>query len=169
MLGIRDPRGHGGKEFACQCRRHNPFQLFLPRKFHAQRSLAGYSPWGCKQSDMTEQLSTFQVQYSRKAVIFFYHIENTIPLTSTYCCHEASCQSAVLIFSPLSLILSLCLFFCYMSSFLFILVWNFGICGLQTSISSGKFSSNITPHFLSYSSGTPVIQMLNQPLYPLLF
>ena len=24
---------------------------------HGQRSLSGYSPWGCKQSDMTEQLS----------------------------------------------------------------------------------------------------------------
>ena len=23
---------------------------------HGQRSLAGYSPWGCKDSDMTEQL-----------------------------------------------------------------------------------------------------------------
>ena len=25
---------------------------------HGQRSLAGYSPWGCKESDMTEQLKT---------------------------------------------------------------------------------------------------------------
>ena len=30
---------------------------FLPRKFHEQRSLAGYSPWGHKESDMTEWLS----------------------------------------------------------------------------------------------------------------
>ena len=29
---------------------------FLPRKFHGQRSLAGYSPWDCKESDTTEQL-----------------------------------------------------------------------------------------------------------------
>ena len=28
--------------------------VFLPGKFHGQRSLAGYSPWGCKESDMTE-------------------------------------------------------------------------------------------------------------------
>ena len=27
---------------------------------HGQRSLAGYSPWGHKKSDMTEQLSTAQ-------------------------------------------------------------------------------------------------------------
>ena len=25
---------------------------------HGQRSLVGYSPWGCKELDMTEQLST---------------------------------------------------------------------------------------------------------------
>ena len=31
----------------------NPLQ-FLPRKSYGQRSLAGYSPWGCKESDMTE-------------------------------------------------------------------------------------------------------------------
>ena len=27
---------------------------FLPGEFHGQRSLAGYSPQGCKESDMTE-------------------------------------------------------------------------------------------------------------------
>ena len=26
---------------------------------HGQRSLAGYSPWGCKDLDMTERLNTF--------------------------------------------------------------------------------------------------------------
>jgi len=26
----------------------------LPGKSHGQRSLVGYSPWGCKKSDMTE-------------------------------------------------------------------------------------------------------------------
>ena len=35
-----------------------PTVLFLPGKFHGQQSLAGYSPWGPKESDMTEQLST---------------------------------------------------------------------------------------------------------------
>ena len=28
--------------------------VFLPGKFHGQRSLAGYSPWGCKESDISE-------------------------------------------------------------------------------------------------------------------
>ena len=28
--------------------------VFLPGKSHGQKSLEGYSPWGCKESDMTE-------------------------------------------------------------------------------------------------------------------
>ena len=58
------PRRHSGKEFSCQCRRHNrrrfdpwvgkmpwrrkgqPTPVFLPRKFHGQRSLAGYKSIG---------------------------------------------------------------------------------------------------------------------------
>ena len=31
-----------------------PAPVFLPGKPHGQRSLAGYSPWGCKESDTTE-------------------------------------------------------------------------------------------------------------------
>ena len=27
---------------------------FLPEKFHGQRSLTGYSPWGWKEADTTE-------------------------------------------------------------------------------------------------------------------
>jgi len=34
--------------------------LFLPGKFHTQRSLASYSPWGPKESDTTEQLRTYK-------------------------------------------------------------------------------------------------------------
>ena len=32
-----------------------PTPVFLSKKFHGQRSLEGYSPWICKESDMTEQ------------------------------------------------------------------------------------------------------------------
>jgi len=31
-----------------------PTSVFWPGKFHGQRSLAGYSPWGPKESDMIE-------------------------------------------------------------------------------------------------------------------
>ena len=58
-----------GKESACQCRRHRrrgsdpwirkipcsrkwqPTPVFLLGKFHGQKSLVGYSPWGCKEWD----------------------------------------------------------------------------------------------------------------------
>ena len=35
-------------------RKWQPTQVFLPGKSHGQRSLEGYSPWGHKESDMTE-------------------------------------------------------------------------------------------------------------------
>ena len=31
-----------------------PHPVFLPEESHGQRSQAGYSPWGCKEPDMTE-------------------------------------------------------------------------------------------------------------------
>ena len=65
-----------GKEQAYQCRRQKtcgfdpwvgkipwkrewqPTIALLPGKFHGQRSLAGYSPWGHKEVDMTETTCT---------------------------------------------------------------------------------------------------------------
>ena len=38
-------------------RKWQPTQGSLPGKFHGQRSLAGYSPWDCKESDRTEWLT----------------------------------------------------------------------------------------------------------------
>ena len=35
-----------------------PTPVFLPGEFHGQRSLVGYSPWGRKELDTTERLST---------------------------------------------------------------------------------------------------------------
>ena len=42
-----------------------PTPVFLPGESHGLRSLAGYSPWCCKEWDMTEQLSTTQHRYSK--------------------------------------------------------------------------------------------------------
>ena len=39
-----------------QRRKWQPTPVFLPGEFHGQRSLAGYSPCGHKELDMTEQL-----------------------------------------------------------------------------------------------------------------
>ena len=35
-------------------RKWQPSPVFLPGEFHGQRSLAGYSPWGRKESNTTE-------------------------------------------------------------------------------------------------------------------
>ena len=37
-------------------RRWHPTPVLLPRKSHGWRSLVGCSPWGCEESDTTEQL-----------------------------------------------------------------------------------------------------------------
>ena len=67
-----------GNEPSCQCRGHKrqgfdpwvgkipwrrkrqPTPVFLPGESHGQRSLAGYSPWGCKESDTTEVTASRQ-------------------------------------------------------------------------------------------------------------
>ena len=68
-----------GKESTCQCRHHGfnlwvekvPWRrklatipVFLPGKSHGQKSLAGYSPWGCKRvgHDLT-------IEQQRKIII----------------------------------------------------------------------------------------------------
>ena len=66
-LGLGFPGGSDGKEFTCNAGdlglipglgrslgEGNGYPLQLPREFHGQRSLVGYSPWGHKESDRTE-------------------------------------------------------------------------------------------------------------------
>ena len=66
------------KESTCQCRRRRfnpwvrkipwsrkwqPTPVFLPGKSHGRRSPAGYSPWGHKMSDMTENTQETSFKY----------------------------------------------------------------------------------------------------------
>ena len=70
VLGF--PGGSDGPESACNAgdqgsiprlgkipwrREWLPTPVFLPGEFHGERSLVGYSPWGCKESDTTWQLT----------------------------------------------------------------------------------------------------------------
>ena len=93
------PSGTSSKESTCQCRRHKipgfdpwvrkiPWKRawkstpgFLPRTSHVQRSLTGYSPWGCKESDMTGRLtlplSSCKHVYSSCHWTFIYHVTST--------------------------------------------------------------------------------------------
>ena len=41
-------------------RKQLPTPVFLPGESHGQRTLAGYSPWGHRESNMTEQLSMWK-------------------------------------------------------------------------------------------------------------
>ena len=81
------PRWLSSKESACQCRRHRrcrfnpwvrkipwrrkwqPTPVFLPGKFHRQRTLAGYSPWGLKVLDTTEYHYVESEIYKRYQVV----------------------------------------------------------------------------------------------------
>ena len=47
----------------CWRRKWQPTPVILPGNFHGQRSLAGYSPWGYKESGMAEQLSLSLTQH----------------------------------------------------------------------------------------------------------
>ena len=73
VLGL--PCSSAGEESACNTgdlgsipvlgrfpggRHGNPLQYSCLEDPHGQRSLADHSPWGCKESDMTEQLSIAQ-------------------------------------------------------------------------------------------------------------
>ena len=76
MLGL--PRGSDSKEFPCNVwdlclipglgrspggGHGNPLQYSCLENPHGQRSLAIYSPWACKESDMNEWLSTNMICY----------------------------------------------------------------------------------------------------------
>ena len=80
IWGLR--RWSSSKESACQCRRckkygfnpwirkipwrrkWQPTPEFLTEESQVQRSLAGYSPWGCKELDTTEWLSAHTHTYT---------------------------------------------------------------------------------------------------------
>ena len=81
-------------------RKWQPTPVFLPGKTHGQRSLAGYSPWGCKEAHTTERLHSlthsltpvakdwkhqFSFQSQRKAMKKF-----KLPHS---CTHLTCCQS----------------------------------------------------------------------------
>ena len=77
------PGGSYGKESACNVGRPDSIPgsgrssregewlstpVFLPGAFHGQRSLAGYHPLGCKESDMTELLT-----HTYKLMLIYYN------------------------------------------------------------------------------------------------
>ena len=47
-----------------------PTPVFLPGEFHGQRSLAGYSPWGRRESDRIDLINAFT-----------FHFQNRFPMS----------------------------------------------------------------------------------------
>ena len=45
--------------------------VFSPGKFHGERTLMGYSPWGCKESDTTERLT---LSFSLYTFTLLFHL-----------------------------------------------------------------------------------------------
>ena len=94
------PGGSDGKESACNAgdpgsipglgrfpwrREWQPTPVFLPGKSHGQKSLVGYSSWGCKELDRTEQLT----QSTNSVVLTICYSSNRKPIhrwtQSIYC------------------------------------------------------------------------------------
>ena len=56
-----------------------PTPVFLPEKLHGQKSLVDYSPWGHKESDVTERLSTNT--HTQRHTHIHTHFQDTIMLS----------------------------------------------------------------------------------------
>ena len=73
----------------------NPISVFLLGKFHGQRSLGDYSPGGCKELDMIEQLSTTHYflpcspkclrKIFRKYYLYKYLCHGVYKIQNNYC------------------------------------------------------------------------------------
>ena len=81
-LGRSPGGGHG-----------NPLQYSFLENSHGQRSLAGYSPWGGRESDTTGRLSTAQhsLQTFKTTMWTFVHIKSTERLNT----HRVTSSSSI--------------------------------------------------------------------------
>ena len=122
----------GGKESACQYRRREglgfdpwvgktpwsrkwqPTSVFLPRKLHGLRSLAENSPWGRKETNMTEfatnWLNEWRNKLSRHMPLFWSLLQIILPFWSGGWIRTQESQDPIKLWPTISF-LSLCLIF----------------------------------------------------------
>ena len=62
-------------------RKWQPTSVFMPGKFHGQRSLVDYSSWSCKELDTTEQLSTHN---KNNSYVLYYEVFVGIVFTARF-------------------------------------------------------------------------------------
>ena len=70
--------------------------IFLPGKSHGQRSLAGYSPWGHKESDTAERLTTHTHRLQSVKLEFGIALSAFLPVTWKRCPRSLRKQLLVL-------------------------------------------------------------------------
>ena len=58
-----------------------PTPVFLPRESHGQRSLAGYSPWGRKESDKTKRLHFLSPTTHAMPLAFLETLQDPVQVT----------------------------------------------------------------------------------------
>ena len=131
MIGSENegfPYSANGKESVCHCRRGKRCMLdpwvgkilwrrkwqstpvFLPWKSHGQRSLAGYSSWDQKESDMTEHAHTRHTSKSEFTYRYLNKVEKAMAPPLQYSCLENPMDGGAWIKSSCSQLL------CYMTS-----------------------------------------------------
>ena len=91
ILWCLDPGSILGRKISWR-RQWQPTPVLLPGKPHGQRCLVGYSPWGCKESDMTERLH-FHF-YTLKEVFFFFFLPHVLYFKMGFPCSSAGKESA---------------------------------------------------------------------------
>ena len=69
-------------------RKRQPTPVFLPGKFHGQRSLVSYSPWDHKESDTTERLQI-------DTLLFFRYLVGTLEAPRPHFCAFISLNIAI--------------------------------------------------------------------------
>ena len=77
-------------------RKWHPTPVFLPGKSHGKRSLAGYSPWGCEESDMTEQLSIWERVHTQTHTHIYIYQFSSVQSVAQSCltvCDPMDCRT----------------------------------------------------------------------------
>ena len=69
-----------------------PTPVFCPGEFHQERSLVGYGPWSCKESDTTERLSLSHVHcrinYRRQKTETMLSIQGQLKKENVVCLYK---------------------------------------------------------------------------------
>ena len=94
LLWCRSHRRHGFNPWARKIfwrKAWQPTPVFLPAEPHGQKSLAGYSPWGCKESDRVRQTNTFTIFYYFFTSSMFYIVFIIIYFSDSIIIHYVLC------------------------------------------------------------------------------